>query len=132
MSVTDGTGQTLLGGVMDDAEWTEEGQEPAIDAVLARVFAALADPTRMRLVRTLLERGELSSVECRRITGLSQGRTSVHLGCLVDAGLLVAQRDGRFRRYRLRDPEVGLLVESAAGIAARHFSQIVASLMGAP
>ncbi|ACU54363.1 transcriptional regulator, ArsR family [Acidimicrobium ferrooxidans DSM 10331] len=116
----------LTGGVALD-----ERPDADVDAVLARLFAALADPTRVRLVRTLLERGELTSLECRQITGLSQGRTSVHLSCLVDAGLLSTERDGRQRRYRLRDPEVAFLVESGAAIAARHFSQIVASLMGA-
>ncbi len=100
-----------------------------VDAVLARLFGALADPTRVRLMRALLEHGELNSMECRRITGLSQGRTSVHLSCLVDAGLIHAGRDGRQRRYRVRDPEVALLVDGAAAIAARHFGQIVASLM---
>jgi|GEM_PF-729439 DNA-binding transcriptional ArsR family regulator len=101
-----------------------------VDDVLARLFAALADPTRMRLVRALIEQGELSSAECQRITGLSQGRTSVHLSSLVEVGIVVAERAGRCRRYRLKDPEVSLLVETANQIAVRHFSQIVASLLG--
>jgi DNA-binding transcriptional ArsR family regulator len=69
---------------------------------MTNAFAALADPTRRkvfeRLARRPLAVGELS-------TGLPVSRPAVsqHLKVLQDAGLVVHERDGARRVYRV-DP----------------------------
>ena len=63
-------------------------------------IAALADPTRRRLVERLRERphavGELATH-----LGVSQPAVSQHLAVLRGVGLVSEQRHGRERRYHL-------------------------------
>lgn len=66
----------------------------------ASLFQALADPTRLELLRRI-EPGECCASELHTALGMSQPRIARHLKILVDAGLLSARRDGRFVRYLL-------------------------------
>lgn len=63
-------------------------------------FAALADPTRARIVEALSE-GERTAGELVALFPLSQPAVSQHLRVLREAGLVVAQRDAQRRVYRL-------------------------------
>ena len=60
-------------------------------AVVAKFLRALGDPTRLALVEFLLK-GEHTGNECVEHAGLSQGRVSTHLSCLVDCGYVSARR----------------------------------------
>jgi len=62
-------------------------------------FKALADETRLRLVR-ILSRQELSVGEIVAVLGLGQSRVSRHLGILVGCGLLASRRDGAWTFYK--------------------------------
>lgn len=68
--------------------------EPAI----LHFSKALADATRVRLVRILLEH-ELSVGELVGVLDMSQPRVSRHLKILADAGLVAARRDGQWAFY---------------------------------
>ena len=61
-------------------------------------FKALADETRLRLVR-ILTRHELSVGEIVAVLGLGQSRVSRHLGILVGSGLLKSRREGAWTFY---------------------------------
>lgn len=65
------------------------------------VYAAIADPTRRKLLRLLADAEELPLHE---LTGQFQmGRTAVskHLAILKEAGLVADRKVGRETRYRL-------------------------------
>jgi predicted ArsR family transcriptional regulator len=90
-----------------------------IDAV--RAVAALEDPQRARLYRTVREAGApVTREEAARLVGISRKLAAFHLDRLVDAGLLVASYDrpasspariGRApKRYRTSDVEVEVSV----------------------
>ena len=66
------------------------------------VFAAIADPTRRRIVQRLV-RQRLTAGELARGFRISRPAVSKHVRVLVRAGLLRMQRDGRHRLYEL-DP----------------------------
>lgn len=68
---------------------------------LSRFFAALADPTRLKLLIAIDSAGRLGATECVKASGLSQGRTSVHLSCLAACGLIAVERVGRRKYYRI-------------------------------
>jgi DNA-binding transcriptional ArsR family regulator len=68
---------------------------------LGRFFAALADPTRLKLLVAINSAGRLGASECVKASGLSQGRTSVHLSCLAACGLIAVERVGRRKYYRI-------------------------------
>lgn len=72
--------------------------------LLARVFRTLGDATRLRLLETLLGRGEATQSELVEAVGAPQPRVSEHLGCLAWCGLITSERDGRTVTYRIIDP----------------------------
>jgi ArsR family transcriptional regulator len=79
---------------------------PIKDAV--RVFKALSDPTRVRIMRLLLRR-EICVCEIMFILGLEQSRVSHHMRVLRDAGLAEDVRDGRWIIYRIPTASRGLI-----------------------
>jgi DNA-binding transcriptional ArsR family regulator len=64
----------------------------------ARVFAALADPTRLRLVEILAGEEEMCGTEIAQRAGISIALLSHHWKVLDDAGLVVRERRGQ-RQY---------------------------------
>ncbi len=64
-------------------------------------FAALADPTRRRLLELLRTR-DRPVYELAEVFQVSRPAVSQHLRVLLDAGLVLEARHGRERRYRLR------------------------------
>ena len=75
---------------------------PAQAADLERLFKALADRHRVRILNLLAGAGDAVCV-CKLMPalGLAQPTVSYHLKLLVEAGLLERERRGRFAYYRL-------------------------------
>ena len=67
---------------------------------LQRCLAALSDPTRQQIVAAL-SKERLNVGELTKRFALSQPAISHHLRVLANAGLLVQEREGRERLYRL-------------------------------
>jgi DNA-binding transcriptional ArsR family regulator len=63
-------------------------------------LAALADPTRRRMIEAL-RAGERSAGEVERATGVNQPTASKHLRALRRAGLVSMRKDAQRRLYRL-------------------------------
>jgi ArsR family transcriptional regulator len=62
-------------------------------AVAPKIFASLADPTRLRILM-LLRAMELSIGEIAQVLGQSQPRVSRHVKILIDAGLAERRKEG--------------------------------------
>ena len=62
-------------------------------ALAPKIFASLADPTRLRIVM-LLRAMELSVGEIAQVLGQSQPRVSRHVKILIDAGLAERRKEG--------------------------------------
>ena len=71
---------------------------------LTRVFRALGDETRVRIV-ALLVHGELCVCHLEEALGLSQPNASRQLGILKNAGVLDSRRDGTWVYYRISEQE---------------------------
>ena len=67
---------------------------------LAGVFAALSDPTRLRLLNLIRSR-EVCVCHFVEILGQSQPKISRHLAYLRRAGLVEARRSGKWMHYRM-------------------------------
>lgn len=65
-----------------------------------KAFAALADPTRARIVEALARRGR-TVTEIVELFPISQPSISRHLRILREAGLVSVHPDGRRRVYQL-------------------------------
>jgi len=68
---------------------------------LARVFAALGDPVRLRLLSLVAEAGEVCSCDLEGPLGKSQPTISHHTKALADAGLLIGEKRGRWMMWRV-------------------------------
>ena len=78
---------------------------PAADAhVLADVFKALADPTRVRLLRYLAhsEAGTACACHLPAALGITQPTLSFHMRKLHDAGLVAREQRGRWVHWTVR------------------------------
>ena len=76
----------------------------------AELLKALANPTRLKIVHSLLSTG-CRNVGCmERGTGVSQSCISRHLQKLKAAGVVTAERSGNEVYYRAASPEVARLV----------------------
>lgn len=86
---------SVTGGVLDDA--TAER--------LARVFKALGDPTRVRLLSLIAaaDQGEACICDLTEPVGLSQPTVSHHMKLLTDAGLISREQRGKWAYYRIVD-----------------------------
>jgi DNA-binding transcriptional ArsR family regulator len=67
---------------------------------LPRAFRALAEPTRLQLLRAIAQRAR-STEELAHLVGLSAAGTSKSLSLLAEAGLVRRRRDGYYVLYEL-------------------------------
>jgi len=70
---------------------------------LARIFRALGDPTRVRLLSLIAARADSEACVCdlTEPVGLSQPTVSHHLKQLVEAGLITREQRGKWAYYRV-------------------------------
>jgi ArsR family transcriptional regulator len=79
-------------------------------AAMARLFKALADPHRVKIVNLLATSPDPVCVcEFTGPLGLSQPTVSHHLKKLVDAGLLAREQRGTWAYYSLNHDTLGQL-----------------------
>ena len=70
-------------------------------ADLAAVFAAMADPVRLRLLSLVADAGELCSCNLQEPLGKSQPTISHHTKILAAAGLIEGEKRGRWVWWRV-------------------------------
>jgi ArsR family transcriptional regulator, arsenate/arsenite/antimonite-responsive transcriptional repressor len=68
------------------------------------LFKALADPTRLRLIRLLGTDHEVCVCSFVEALKTNQPKVSRHLAYLRRAGLVATRRDGKWIHYRLVEP----------------------------
>jgi ArsR family transcriptional regulator len=103
----------LTGGVLD----LESAER------LARLFKALGDPTRVRLLSMIAatEGREACICDLTAPVGLSQPTVSHHMKQLVDAGLVSREQRGKWAYYAVVDESLNSL---ARALTSRHVAQV--------
>jgi ArsR family transcriptional regulator len=93
---------------------------------LVLAFKALADPTRLKVLDLLKARGKtccdlvareekgLCACDIERAVGLSQAAVSHHMDLLRRAGLVTAEKRGRWMFYRRNEAALAGLAEAIA------------------
>lgn len=89
--------------------------QPAADARVGAVFAALADPTRRHLVEALAAQPGATATGLASSLPISRQAVAKHLATLDQAGLVSSHRRGRELRFELQPRP---LTDAAAWIAA--------------
>ena len=83
---------------------------PRLD-VMNRLGRAMADPTRSRVLLSLLESPGYPA-ELARDLELTRSNVSNHLACLRGCGIVVAVPEGRQTRYEIADPHLANAISS--------------------
>jgi len=84
-------------------------RDDAIYRDLAAIFHALGDPTRARIVSSLLHE-ELCTCDLAELTGVTESAVSQHLRVLRALRLIKSRRAGKQVFHSLDDAHVALLV----------------------
>lgn len=92
--------------------------------LVARLFRALGDATRLRIIELLLEEGELHQMEIVRRLGATQARISEHMVCLTWCGFVSARIEGRRTLYRVSNRQVRTLLDRAHSFLGQNEAQI--------
>lgn len=87
------------------------GEPLDIDAAsrLARGFAALGDPVRVRILSLIADAGEVCSCDLVEPLGKSQPTISHHTKTLADAGLITGRKEGKWIHWRIVADQVDAL-----------------------
>lgn len=83
---------------------------PEVAQALARIFKAMADPTRMRLLHALAQ-SELPISDLARLIGISESAMSHQLSLLHALRIVRRRRAGRRVFYALDDEHIRHLIE---------------------
>lgn len=82
------------------------------------VFAALADPTRRRVLDEVGRRGGATATELAADLPVTRQAVAKHLGVLSTAGLVGARRAGRETRYHVTPAPLGDAIGWMAQVGA--------------
>jgi ArsR family transcriptional regulator, arsenate/arsenite/antimonite-responsive transcriptional repressor len=82
---------------------------------VARVFAALGDPVRLRLLSLVASEGEVCSCNLEAPLAKSQPTISHHTKVLAEAGLIVGEKRGRWTWWRLAPEQMAALRQVLGG-----------------
>jgi ArsR family transcriptional regulator len=95
--------------------------EGALELV-ARRFAVLAEPMRLRLLQALFD-GEKNVTALVGLTGGTQANISRHLQTLTEAHLLRRRKAGLQVFYAIADPSIYQLCELVCGSLEKRFTE---------
>lgn len=90
----------------------------------AKFFDGLANPTRLKIVELLLDRGEMNVGEIIAAVQMSQGQVSNQLACLKWCGYVTSRSEGKYVYYRVTDSRIRDLIALARAVVADNAEQI--------
>ncbi|MBV8120279.1 MAG: helix-turn-helix transcriptional regulator [Alphaproteobacteria bacterium] len=87
---------------------------------IAEIAALIGDPARANILSALMHGGSVSAGDLAFAAHVTPQTASAHLAKLVDALLLLCQRRGRHRYFRLASPEVARMLEEIMTVAVKR------------
>jgi DNA-binding transcriptional ArsR family regulator len=108
-----------------------------LSAQFELIGAALANPSRSRMLCVLMDGRAFTNKELALAAGVSEPTATAHLRHLAEAGLTVSMRSGRSVYHRLASAEAAELLERLGGLTPDPYlhrarrSRANAELMGA-
>ena len=82
------------------------------------LWAAIADPSRRRMLDILVARGATTPTVLAAALPFTRQAVSKHLAVLQQAGLVESRREGRKVRYAVRPERLDAAVRAMAAVAA--------------
>lgn len=94
----------------------------------ARVFQALANPTRITIIELLRDEGEVPVSLIHERLGLEQSNVSQHLAVLRSKQLVTARKEGNQVFYSLSDPVLGKILNLMRQFFQAHLNDALEML----
>ena len=104
---------------------------PELAELVARRFAVLGDPTRLRLLNLMHSSGEASVSELVDATAGTQANVSKHLAVLRRERMVDRRKEGARAYYRLSDPALIRICDQVC-TSVREQLRELNSLIGEP
>jgi ArsR family transcriptional regulator len=82
----------------------------------SKIFKALSDPTRLKIVE-LLQKKEICACKFVPLTKKAQPTVSQHLRILETAGIIKSRKEGKMIIYSVTNPKIFDLVEMAKKVS---------------
>ena len=108
---------------------------PELAELIARRFAVLGEPTRLRLLNLIHAQEEASVSELVEATGSSQANISKHLAVLLGERMVARRREGSRAFYRIADPALMKLCDevcTAVREQVRELSRLIDDVEATP
>jgi DNA-binding transcriptional ArsR family regulator len=86
---------------------------------IAEVAALMGEPARVNMLSVLKDDRVVSASSLAQVAGVAPSTASEHLAKLEVAGLIVSEKRGRYRYYRLASDYVAATLEALEHLAAR-------------
>jgi DNA-binding transcriptional ArsR family regulator len=86
---------------------------------IGSLASLIGDRARADILTALMAGKALTATELAESAGVTRQTASTHLAKLLDRKLLVLDKQGRHRYFRLADEDVAQMVESLMGVAQR-------------
>lgn len=106
---------------------SQAGPPQPIHKIKADFFRTLGHPARVRVLE-LLKDGELTVGELQAELEIDSSGASQHLGAMRRQGLLESRREGTSVFYRVRDPRIFQLLETAKQLIGSYLEETQALL----
>ena len=86
---------------------------------MAMIASLVGDPARSNMLTALMSGRALTATELAQEAGITPQTASSHLAKLESGHLVVPEKQGRHRYFRLSGPDVAAVLEGLMGLAAR-------------
>lgn len=106
---------SLIDNVADD-----DGRQ--LEAAMAALAIAIADPSRVRMLCALMDGRAWTATELSAVADVTASTASAHLNKLLDGGLLRCLAQGRHRYYSLAGRDIAGLLENLMSVSMRSQS----------
>ena len=92
--------------------------------LIARRFAVLAEPNRVRLLDAMHARDEASVGDLAEAVGASHANVSKHLQLMLAERMVARRREGNRALYRISDPTLMALCEQVCAGARQSLAEL--------
>lgn len=99
----------------------------ALENAIAMVAAAMADPSRVKMLCALMDGRAWTATELSAAADIAASTASAHLARLVQGGLITWIAQGRHRYYRLAGSDIAALIENMMGVSWRRAAPLKTS-----
>lgn len=107
---------------------TARGSARPVHQVKAEFFRTLGHPVRVRVLE-LLKGGEMTVGDLQGELGIDSSGASQHLSAMRRQGILESRKEGTSVYYRVRDPRIFQMLESARQVIGSHLQETNALLL---